>query len=67
MANAQNSIAADPKKFWLFIHSRKGNTNIPNLIEKSNRKIFPIPYSVINAFQHFFESDIFRILIIVSA
>ncbi|XP_063932652.1 uncharacterized protein LOC135144560 [Zophobas morio] len=55
MPNIQNEISSDPKKFWSYIHNKKGSSRIPGLMFYQNSELFN-PVDIVNDFGTFFDS-----------
>lgn len=50
-----NSIKNDPKRFWSFVNSKKGQTRIPSLMHHDNTELNN-PQSIVDAFSDYFKS-----------
>jgi Reverse transcriptase (RNA-dependent DNA polymerase) len=55
VSESENSIIADPSKFWDFIHSKKGTSRIPGILQFNGVEL-NTPSGIVNGFANFFSS-----------
>lgn len=55
VSKAETDIKSDPKKFWSFINTKKGNTDIP-LSMTYNNQYLQDPQLIVNSFADYFSS-----------
>lgn len=53
--NIENNIQHDPKSFWSFIKTKRGQTRIPGILQYNNVEISS-PDGIVNAFGDYFKS-----------
>ena len=55
LADVENSISDDPKKFWTYINAKKRKSRIPGKVYKDGIS-YDNPQAIVDAFATFFES-----------
>ncbi|XP_063907396.1 uncharacterized protein LOC135125678 [Zophobas morio] len=55
MSDIEYSISKDPKKFWSYVHMKKGVTRIPSLMHYEDQEL-TAPITIVNAFASYFEN-----------
>jgi len=54
--NAMDQIREDPKKFWAFVNSKRGNGGLPKVMNFGNREVSQ-PADIVNAFAEHFSNS----------
>ncbi|XP_063921244.1 uncharacterized protein LOC135136047 [Zophobas morio] len=55
ISNIENSVSTNPKKFWAFVHGKKGHSKIPGVMEYNDTERTS-PLSIVEGFAHYFNS-----------
>uniref|UniRef100_A0A1Y1KS26 Reverse transcriptase domain-containing protein n=1 Tax=Photinus pyralis TaxID=7054 RepID=A0A1Y1KS26_PHOPY len=55
ISDAQNSLVNNPKAFWSFIRSRKGDSRIPGIMHLAD-ETYSTPQDIVNGFKNYFST-----------